>query len=378
MTILFNILYIISSLYIFIININKNNNFYTNIYILILILLIIQNIKYHNDINYIFKIIYLIFIFINVSYLYLNNLENIIHGLSLSTLIIILFLVNITNLKINLVVKIIMILIIIFLYYFFTNLYLNINKLINNNNFIRLLEYNPKNIRVALCISGKIDNNIEKIYKSWEENLLKYYDVDIFMNIDKSNNYINNIIKPKKCILFNELLESKNLDINSYTMFYRIYECNNYSIEYEKKNNFEYDIIIRMRCDIILFERLYLENFKKNIIYFPTRNVKAETSNIYNLGITDQLFIGDRQTINKICNIYLNLNKTYLKKINCKIPEVTLLYYLKKNKIKYIYFYYSWIINYYNGFNTSFNIKFLKKILFIFNNNCFININKLK
>ena len=59
MTILFNILYIIASLYIFIFNINKYNNFHTNIYILILILLIIQNINYYNDINYILKLIYL-------------------------------------------------------------------------------------------------------------------------------------------------------------------------------------------------------------------------------------------------------------------------------------------------------------------------------
>jgi hypothetical protein len=375
MNIIFHLLYLISSIFIFIFNIDKNNILYTNIYIVILILLIIQNFNYYNDINYIFKLIYFIFLLINSVYFYLSNLENLIESNIIYTLITILFLINTINLNINIHIKIIIITILIVLYYYNTDLLISVNKIINKNTSIKLLELKPKNIRVALCISGKIDHkNIKEIYESWQKNLINYYNVDIFMNIDEDNRYINEIIKPKRCVLFNKLIKNKNLDINSYTMFYRIYECNKYSIEYEKKYDFEYDIIIRLRCDIILFERLYLENFKKNISYFPTRKNKAEISNIYNLGITDQLFIADRKTMNKICNIYLNLNDNYLQKINCKIPEITLLYYLNKKNIKYVYFYYSWIINYYNANNTSLKLKFLKKILFIFNNSCFINI----
>ena len=375
MNILCHLLYIISSIYIFIFDIDKYNNFYTNIYILILLLLIIQNIKYFNcTINYLFLILYFIFIIINVSYLYLNNLDNIFYGFSIVTSITLLFLININKININLGIKTLLITIAIGLYYLFIDLFIKVNKLITKNNYIKLLEYKPSNINVALCVTGKVDHeNIKEIYESWKKNLLDYYNVDIFMNIDKTNDYINTIIKPKKCVLFDGSIKNENLDINSNTMFYRIYECNKYSIEYEQNNNFKYDIIIRIRVDIILFEKLYLENFKENIVYFPTRNKKAEISNIYNLGITDQLFISDRQSMNNICNIYLELNNDFLKKINCKIPEITLLYYLVKKNIKYSYFYYNWIINYYNGHNTSLNIKFLNKILFIFNNDCFIN-----
>ena len=367
MNILSNLLYIFISIYIFILDVNKNTNIHKYIYIILLLLLIINNCIY-NNINIYILILYYIFILINVLYFYLSNLDNIFYEITIITLISFLFLTKLYTNKI-------IIIIIIFLYYFIINISLKFNKIISNNNCIKLLEYKPSNIKVALCVSGKIDHqNMKNIYESWQKNLLNYYNVDIFMNIDEDNDYIKNIIKPKKCILFNKLLKLDNLDINSNIMFYRIYECNKYSVQYELDNNIKYDIIIRIRCDILLFDRLYLENFKPDIVYFPSRIRKAEISNIYNLGITDQLFISDRESMNKTCNIYLDLNNKILKSINCKIPEVTLLYYLLYKKIKYSYFYYSWIINYYKGKYSSLDFKFIKKILFIFNNNCFINL----
>jgi hypothetical protein len=198
------------------------------------------------------------------------------------------------------------------------------------------------------------------------------------MNIDKYNDYINNVIKPKKCVIFNESINiHNNLGNNTNLMLYRIYETNKYSIEYEKNNNIKYDLIIRIRSDILLFERLYLENFKHNTIYFPIRNI-FDMANLYNLGITDQLFISDRIGIDIISNLYLyidmndDINK--FNKITCKFPEILLLYYLKFNKVSYKFFYYKWMINYYFSNTLESKIKLYSRVYNFFNSDCFINL----
>jgi hypothetical protein len=250
-------------------------------------------------------------------------------------------------------------------------------KLIKNLNYIE----NNK-LRIALCISGKIDDNIEELYISWKEKLLNYYKVDIFMNINETNDFIENVIKPKKCVVFNKNIEFDNfLDKYSNLMFYRIYECNKYSIDYENKYNFKYDIIIRIRTDIILYDNLYLSNFKDDFIYFPIIKDKIDIyKNGFGLGITDQFFLGNRNNMNKLCDIYLYLKSNYLN-IDCKLPEITLYYYLNKKNINIAFFYYNWVISYYiYSKNVSLkNIilnkyKIFNKIFLIKGSECYINL----
>jgi hypothetical protein len=138
-------------------------------------------------------------------------------------------------------------------------------------------------VLVALCVSGRIDKDIKEIYKSWKENLINFYNVDIFMNF--------------------------------------------------------------------------------------------ETCNIYTLGLTDQNFIANRYLMNNICNIYLILEDKNYTKINCRIPEILLLYYLKKNNLEFKYFKYNWIINYYNKniYNTIMKLFSKIRICDVFNS-CLINL----
>ena len=271
-------------------------------------------------------------------------------------------------------IKYIILLLIIILYFYIINFFV---KFKNHISKLKILKINkklkPKKLRIALCVSGKLDENIDKIYNSWKKNLLDFYDVDIFMNIDKENNYIKNIIKPKKYSLYNNIIH-KNNNLHKYAnlMFFRIYQTNQHRIIYEKENNIKYDLIIRIRSDILLKEKLYLENFTNNYIYFPFRKSVCESSNIYSLGVTDQLFIANPNTMNSICDIYHHLEDyDYIK---CKISEVTLLYYLNKINIRYCNFKYNWMINFYNNYNFNNNFKFFKRTFWIFSKSCFINL----
>jgi hypothetical protein len=152
-----------------------------------------------------------------------------------------------------------------------------------------------KDYKIALCLSGHTRNFL-KPYYALQKYLLDKYEIDIFIHtwaydghlenlhdtsgnhrkiienknkVDQetlkllykpknliiedptSNNFILNI--PKKIKLNN--YKSKGPILNNYNVWsqmYSIYNANKLKIEYEKKNNFEYDFVIRMRFDHIL------------------------------------------------------------------------------------------------------------------------------
>jgi hypothetical protein len=369
-------IYFFLSTYIFFFN--RSSDIF---YIFGLFLLLLYRNTSNINSNFIYIITYIL-ILVNILYIYKSNFHRNYINIPLLLITYLYLLSNFDNLYNFTVTNSVCIFITTIIIFFLLNFTIKLNKLLskiefisNDNNKIVNIR---KNIRVALCVSGKIDGNIEKIYNSWKENLLNFYNVDIFMNIDKSNDYINNIIKPIKCVIFNESININNdLNNNTNLMLYRIYETNKYTIEYEKNNNIKYDLIIRIRSDILLFERLYLENFKPNTIYFPIKDI-FDMTNIYNLGITDQLFISDRVGIDIISNIYMyidknnNINK--FNKITCKFPEILLLYYLKINKVSYKFFYYKWMINYYFNNSIESRIKLYSRIYNFFNSDCFINL----
>lgn len=343
-------------------------NQYKYIFLILLLLLLQCSSFDYKILNLIFNV----FLLLNVFIVFVNNLNNTKFNLVVLTVYLIYILKTISEFKNNTIIFLLNIIALI-AYFFSVNISLKFKNYISKLNIIQINKFLPKkNLRVALCVSGRFDKNIKKIYNSWKDNLLKYYNVDIFMNTNEENNFIKNVIKPKKIIIYNDQI-TKNNNLHKYAnlMFYRIYETNKYKTEYENKYKFKYDLVIRLRSDILLNERLYLENFNDNKIYFPFKENICESGNIYSLGITDQFFIGKSKIMNNVCGFYLNLEKyNYIK---CKISEVSLLYYLKNNSIIYSQFKYDWIINYYNN-NLINNLKFYKRSLWIFSQSCFINL----
>ena len=373
-----NILYLLLIIYVFLfilfnIYFLLNSN-YDIIYIFLFIFLILLNLIKKCTINNKLLLVISLLIFINVLFIFFTNLNKQLISITILILYYIYIIINLSKLKINNYIKITILSILLLIYFVCINILINLKNKLSNIKLIKYLKFNKNdNLKIALCVSGRIDKNMEKIYMSWKKNLLDYYNVDIFMNINETNDFINNIIKPKKYVIFNENINVDNLlDKYSNLMFYRIYECNKYSIEYENKNNFKYDIIIRIRSDIILNKKLYLSSFNENYVYFPVLKDKFDSTNNYGNGVTDQLFLANRKNMNKITDIYLDLDKKYLK-INCKIPEVTLYYYLKINKVNISFFYYNWNINYYNENSIFSKLKLFNKIFLTTGKDCLIN-----
>jgi len=234
-----------------------------------------------------------------------------------------------------------------------------------------------KKYNLALCLSGRLDN-IKYCYNNWKKNILKYYNIDIFMHCslpsDKNKEYIEKYIKPKR-IVYYDLGENTKLKDLLKLQIYRIYKCNLMKNEYMKKYNIKYDYIIKSRPDIVYNQILNLDFINDTSkLFIPVNHKFYNSPNIYNLGITDQLFIGTNYIMDIACNFHIFLKKYNY--ISCMIPEIKFKKYLKDNYINFIYFKYDWDIYYYKkliyrGFLSK---KYLKKIPQILNKTCFINL----
>lgn len=179
----------------------------------------------------------------------------------------------------------------------------NQNETISNSIYVEdLLKLNPIKVEVE---------NFNEIKKHF---LLKN-----FTNLDHSNDKI-----------------LKDGILHSTPMFYKIYKANKLKQDYEKLNNFKYDIVIRYRSNLFIDGNIDL-HINKNILY----NKKENDQNL------DDIFAySGSEIMNKYSELYLNLS-LILNKYKRFGPEQIL---------------YDWIINE-NSIqrkDTSFNINIIR------------------
>ena len=137
-------------------------------------------------------------------------------------------------------------------------------------------------LRIALLITGTTRNYKEN-YLTWKKYLLDLYNVDIFFHtynvtgyhVSSSKEHNNiifdeteviDILQPIKYIvdsLTDKMEEFKKLVVSQCAnkespkpefikaQLYSIYKANELKIEYEKENDFEYDVVIKIRFDTI-------------------------------------------------------------------------------------------------------------------------------
>jgi hypothetical protein len=257
-------------------------------------------------------------------------------------------------------------------------------KIVNKNNIIldksiKMNSYIPiKDYKIALCLSGRIQN-IKECYNNWIKYLLKFYNIDLFFHCSicskEEEKFIEEVIKPKKVIYYDLKKKKPSLMALLNLQIFRIYNCNKIKNNYSKKKNIKYDYTIKSRPDILFFQKFNLDFLQKNNnLYIPVNYKFNNSSNIFGLGITDQIFIGCNYSIDIACEFYL-YQKNY-KHISCKIPEIKFLNYLNNKNIKINYFNFDWNIYYYIKFNFGgyTSPKYLKKIPFILDKSCFINL----
>ena len=249
---------------------------------------------------------------------------------------------------------------IIYLYLVYFNLIYTIKN--NDLNKININKYN-KNKKICLLISGQIRDNFYKTFLYQKYFIIDPLNTDIFcvfsddISLQKKR-YIENIINPKSMLW---IKDKKNNNIynkqNTKLLWEKIKLSNMLKIDYEKKNNFKYDVCIKIRPDLFVknfIDQDLINNTENNVFYSPIL-YKYQ----FSVHTNDQIFICNSELINKICNI----NPL---KYKCDQPETILKIYLVQNNIKIKYFVFQYIIEkYMNKSNNPFNIYNLIKFTYL-------------
>jgi len=138
----------------------------------------------------------------------------------------------------------------------------------------------PHIMKIAICMSGLM-RTFSECYDSLKENILDIYDCDVFLFVSKTEDKFIKLLNPVKSIVLDAdpVLKKENCKLwkmRHYSLqgvlqqLWKIEECYNLVLEYEKEKNFQYDWIIRTRPDLMYHRKLdELYYLPKDYLYLP-------------------------------------------------------------------------------------------------------------
>jgi hypothetical protein len=199
-------------------------------------------------------------------------------------------------------------------------------------------------MRVALLLSGDIRDSVE-LFPFWKENLLNIYNPDIFLSTWNTK-YINefiDIFNPVSTIIDNydsgfsnlwktavspyeyKLETNANL-VSCYSMWYRAKSVNEIMHRYENLLNLKYDIVIKTRPDLQIYDIPKIDDVNSKSLYIPRGWDWSE-------GINDLIAWGNSESIDYYCNLFVNFIET-VKDMNRLNPERILKSWLGKSSLE--------------------------------------------
>jgi hypothetical protein len=182
-------------------------------------------------------------------------------------------------------------------------------------------------ISVAICISGQL-----RSFRNCAEYIRQYavepYGADVFLCSDSTEPQQDkdDAVKSFQPVAVSWCKWTYDKDIHdcptdlcrkpSMYMARKILECDRLRRTYERKNNFEYDVVVRIRRDMALYEPIFsdtgivaegqvsvaqLRKFTR--ILMPHSNMGVYP---FDDGIQDQFFYGSSHTMTQICEGFFN------------------------------------------------------------------------
>lgn len=228
------------------------------------------------------------------------------------------------------------------------------------------------NQKIALCLSGQM-RTYKKVYPSLEKNILRSLNPDIFIHtwansgiVTKANSKVKNsfteeavqystlekIYNPKKSVIevFKEEYFYEKGDVKvpselkqatihykgNIPMFYKIKKCNDLKREYEKENNFRYDIVIRLRPDLAIKEPI-----PQKILETPDTLWFSDYAINTNFQVSDKFALSNSPNMDYYCSVWNKLSEYWKKplgdgkKENYRVGERLIYHHMKESKIPY-------------------------------------------
>ena len=201
-------------------------------------------------------------------------------------------------------------------------------------------------MKTAVCFTGQC-RSLEYTHESIKRNLLDSLgNCDVFMYVSDNDSAYKAMkyMSPTKILIepdpvldlrhINHIQSEERGGINGYMqMLLAMKKCNEMRIDYENKNGFKYDRIIRSRLDVRYFDKLP-SNFDKydidNYLYTPDFHC---WSVVQGSGYNDRFAVGNRENM----DIYLSefdFIKRYSLIGHVVHAESTLFYHLNYHNIK--------------------------------------------
>jgi hypothetical protein len=237
-------------------------------------------------------------------------------------------------------------------------------------------DYNLNNKKIAICISGQIRDGYEECFTLYNTFIINPLNADVFCCFEDCDitkkEFVNKILKPTKINYVTDYVKDINnsISVGTLSMYNKIYLANEFKKQYEIENNFIYDIVIRIRADLIIKEYLPKYILEKNLnkLYLPIISPKLAL-----WGHPDFMAIGNSKQLNIYSDIFIYLITDLNNK--CNISETLLLRYLNLNNIESEIFSYPiqlYRFKYDNISNILESIKYMGLLSnrYIFNNNC--------
>jgi hypothetical protein len=230
------------------------------------------------------------------------------------------------------------------------------------------------NPRIAVCFSGQ-PRTWRKCVESWKENLFGHLEMDVFCHtwdfntppncVSVGMNVIDNqvhdgeidelyeVLKPKKFLIeqrknFVPFKMTQPILVPSFlSQFYGIMQAARLKKQYEIENDFQYDVVIKMRYDAYLKTPIFQEftniNNTNQIDPWSMYCFHYGWDKVNNRGrVGDIFWYANSETYDIISDYYLNLgdmeSRFYKTNENTLIdlPAETIFYsYLKKNDINF-------------------------------------------
>ena len=174
------------------------------------------------------------------------------------------------------------------------------------------------------------------------ENLLKENNIDIYIHItkskhDKYNNKelsieeIYNLLNPKILLVSDNIYFNDNQKINDIiNQNYKLFLLNEQRKYIEKTNNIKYTNIIKLRPDIILYDKINLNTeFKKICIPYDSKIDKSKLLIPNDHFVCDIIAYGNVEQMDKYFHFYIEINSLINKYGH--VNETLLYHYLDKN-----------------------------------------------
>jgi len=186
-------------------------------------------------------------------------------------------------------------------------------------------------MKTAFCFSGEL-RSIDKTYSLMKEKLMnRFSNYDIFYHTwsddpDLSKiHYIEKDFHTKNILIENRITlperpiyeKNKRPEVFVQGLLRQLYclkTCNSLKTQYEKDNNFMYDVVVRMRPDILLINNTCLE---KSVESWDMKNYVYTTDHDDYHGYNDRFYFSNSENMDFLSNrldlldMYMDLGGVY-------------------------------------------------------------------